>query len=104
MANSNLNVRVTALEEEFTAFKQSTVKDKSNWTDKIFGSFENDPDFDAAMELGRKYREALRPKLPGTKAKGRVKKQGPALGPPLWNRVRRSAPTTTTIHRLHGRV
>ena len=74
MANSNLNIRVTALEEEFTAFKQSAVKDKSNWTDKIFGSFENDPDFDAAMELGRKYRESLRPKVSRKKSTVRVKK------------------------------
>lgn len=74
MPRTNLAVRVTALEEEFSAFKQSAAKDKSNWTDKIFGSFENDPDFDAAMELGRKYRESLRPKPPKTKAK--AKKRG----------------------------
>ncbi len=76
MPRTNLAVRVTALEEEFSAFKQSAVKDKSNWTDKIFGSFENDPDFDAAMELGRKYRASLRPKPPKAKAKSGAKKRG----------------------------
>ncbi len=76
MPRSNLALRVTALEEEFSAFKQSVEKDKSNWTDKIFGSFENDPDFDAAMELGRKYRESFRPKPAKAKAKNSAKKRG----------------------------
>lgn len=76
MPRSNLALRVTALEEKFSAFEQSVEKDKSNWTDKIFGSFENDPDFDAAMELGRKYRESLRPKPAKAKAKSSVKKRG----------------------------
>ncbi len=77
MPRSNLAVRVTALEEEFSALKEQLItKDKSNWTDKIFGSFENDPDFDAAMELGRKYRESFRPKPAKAKAKNGTKKRG----------------------------
>lgn len=32
------------------------------WWEKIAGRFENDPDYDRAMELGRAYRESLRPK------------------------------------------
>ncbi len=32
------------------------------WLDKIYGAFADDPDYDKAMELGRQYRESLRPK------------------------------------------
>jgi hypothetical protein len=32
------------------------------WVEKIYGAFADDPDYDKAMELGRQYRESLRPK------------------------------------------
>ena len=33
------------------------------WWEKHWGIFDNDPDYEKAMELGRQYRESLRPKL-----------------------------------------
>lgn len=38
------------------------VKTQEDWVDKVWGTFANDPGFDEVIELGRKYRESLRPK------------------------------------------
>lgn len=32
------------------------------WWKKVVGVFQDDPEFEAAMDLGRAYRESLRPK------------------------------------------
>ena len=52
--------RVAALERELAAIKND--RSKGNWWDKIAGSFANDPMFEEAMRLGRKWRESQRPK------------------------------------------
>lgn len=64
-----LESRLATLEAEVAQLKQqqaSAVEKNGlpgdDWIDKIYGSFANDPDYDKAMELGRKYRESLRPK------------------------------------------
>ena len=70
-----LESRIATLEAEVAQLKQqkANVVEKNglagdDWIDKIYGSFTNDPDYDKAMELGRKYRESLRPKSRRKKA------------------------------------
>jgi hypothetical protein len=48
-----------------------------DWVDKIYGAFADDPDYDKAMELGRQYRESLRPK-PRAKQAAPKKRQSSA--------------------------
>lgn len=68
-----LESRVATLETEVAKLKESLDKsaDDLPWWEKRWGLFANDPDYDAAMELGRKYRESLRPKA----TKGAARKQ-----------------------------
>lgn len=78
MATSRLALlesRLSAVEAELAQLKQQQINQEipndlfnNNWIDKIYGSFANDPDYDKAMELGRKYRESLRPKSRKKKA------------------------------------
>lgn len=70
-----LESRVAILETEVAKLKESvnkSVADELPWWEKRWGLFANDPDYDAAMELGRQYRESLRPKA----AKRAAKKRG----------------------------
>jgi hypothetical protein len=65
MARAKLEARVTALEEEVARLKaklEDTAKSPIPWWKKIAGTFANDPIYEEAMRLGRKYRESLRPK------------------------------------------
>lgn len=69
MPRPNVEVRLTAIETELASLKkqvQISKETKSDWLDSVWGSFENDPMYDEAMELGRKYRESLRPKEKAT--------------------------------------
>ncbi len=65
MSRPNVEVRLTAIETELASLKkqvQLNKETKPDWLDSVWGSFANDPMYDEAMELGRKYRESLRPK------------------------------------------
>ena len=65
MAASALALRVAALEAEVAQMKEQlaqTTESSRTWLDEIFGAFDNDPIYEEAMRLGRKYRESLRPK------------------------------------------
>jgi len=65
MAVSKLEMRVAALEAEVARLKrkvEAAPEPEKPWWEKIWGTFANDPIYDEAMELGRKYRESLRPK------------------------------------------
>ena len=63
-AIEKLEQRVAALEAEIASLKseKSQQADNRPWWEKIYGTFEGDPHYKEAMELGRKYRESFRPK------------------------------------------
>jgi hypothetical protein len=65
MAARELEARVAALEAEMVELKQkleTVTKPAKPWWEEIYGTFANDPIYEEAMRLGRKYRESLRPK------------------------------------------
>jgi hypothetical protein len=71
MAAAKLSVKVAELEKQLVALtsevdrlkkKIATSNDDLPWWEKRWGLFDGDPDYDKAMELGRQYRESLRPK------------------------------------------
>jgi hypothetical protein len=65
MKSGNLRERLAALEAEVARLR-TKLEQQSNsskpWTERIAGLFANDPAFEEAMRLGRRYRESLRPK------------------------------------------
>ncbi len=72
VAKQNLiEMRLSALEAEMARLKSQLTKPGEDWLDKTCGVFANDPGFDEMVELGRKYRESLRPK-PSRKKSGKT--------------------------------
>ena len=64
MSAQPLENRVAMLESEMAQLKQNVetqLKGSTPWWQEITGTFANEPAFDEAMELGRQYRESLRP-------------------------------------------
>jgi hypothetical protein len=76
MAQPSVDDRITELERRFSrqiAELEVKVSDLSGqvgttspsaytaWWKKIVGIYQDDPEFDEAMRLGREYRESLRP-------------------------------------------
>jgi hypothetical protein len=64
MSNRTLEERVAALEAEVEQLKQERTPSSAPaepWWKKIVGVFQNDPEFEEAMRLGREYRESMRP-------------------------------------------
>jgi hypothetical protein len=61
---SDLEQRVSDLEVEVRKLtrKFHELETSQPWWEQIVGTFENDPIYDAAMQLGRHYRQSLRPK------------------------------------------
>ncbi|MFN7946703.1 MAG: hypothetical protein U0Z53_15230 [Blastocatellia bacterium] len=73
-----IEMRLATLEAEVEQLKgqvETNSRTKKDWLDETYGVFANDPVFDEIVELGRKYRESLRPRASGRagskKAKGR---------------------------------
>jgi hypothetical protein len=66
-----LEERVAKLEKQVAELQQKNSPDSGRpaWLDYIKGRFADDPIFDKAMELGRKYRESQRPRGRKTKSK-----------------------------------
>lgn len=66
MAAESLERRVAALEAEVAELKKkvngAADAQQEHWVEKWYGAFEGSQAFKEAMELGRKYRESLRPK------------------------------------------
>ena len=72
MNNAILLQRLEALEAEVARLKNRLDQKDDQaipWWKKIAGTFENDPLYEEAMRLGRKYRESLRPKARPKKKK-----------------------------------
>jgi len=68
MATSKLALlesRVEILEAEIARMKTSfqATAQTDDWIDQIYGLFADYPDFDKVTELGKKYRDSLRPKV-----------------------------------------
>ena len=63
-SSSPLEQRVADLEAEVATLKRKldNLDMTTPWWEQIAGTFENDPIYDKAMQLGRKYRQLLRPK------------------------------------------
>ena len=81
MAAPKLAVKVAELEkqlvvltDEVARLKEKVVNGKeaepeTPWWEKHWGIFNDSPDYEKAMELGRQYRESLRPKPANGKAR-----------------------------------
>ena len=69
MSAQSIEKRLAALEADIAEIRKRLDPSPANkpeaaesWVDKIYGTFANDPIYDEAMRLGRKYRESLRPR------------------------------------------
>jgi hypothetical protein len=69
MANSKIEKRMAELEKEVAALRKQVeaLTGSKPWWERIAGTFQDDPIYERAMELGRKYRRAQRsnPSGPG---------------------------------------
>ncbi len=77
MANSNLALRMSEIEaklEQLAQKVESRDKETLSWWEQRWGVFDNSPDYEKAMALGRKYRESLRPKPTKNGAKKKTAK------------------------------
>jgi hypothetical protein len=57
--------RLTAIEPELARLKEAKRDSELSptpWWEKMRGDFKDDPNYDQAMRLGRKWRESFRPK------------------------------------------
>ncbi|HEX4125295.1 MAG TPA: hypothetical protein VHY37_11255 [Tepidisphaeraceae bacterium] len=62
--STSLEKRVSALESRIAELCERQSKGEQSdraWLDDLYGKFANDPFFDQAMALGKKYRRSLRP-------------------------------------------
>ncbi len=63
MATTEIEIRVSALENEIATLKEKLAKIEKTptaWWQKISGTFADDADYEEAMRLGREYRLAQR--------------------------------------------
>jgi hypothetical protein len=65
MKTADIEKRLTNLEREVAHLRSQNERprSKARWWEKIAGSFANDPLFEEAMRLGRKWRESQRPNI-----------------------------------------
>jgi hypothetical protein len=63
MASNPIEERLTPLENEVAYLKKhlSLLTLQPDWFDKILGSFQDDPEFEEIIRLGREIREADQP-------------------------------------------
>ena len=63
MGKASLEKRMAELEREVAALrtKLEALSGTKPWWERIAGTFQNDPIYEQAMRLGRKYRRAQRP-------------------------------------------
>jgi hypothetical protein len=62
MKDNRLEKRLNALEEEVVHLRKDIEKPQGLGWKAFVGAFLHDPYFKKAMELGKRYRESLRPK------------------------------------------
>ena len=58
-----IEARVAILETELAEMKRilsSFIEQKNPWWQKVAGSCENDPTFDAVLELGKEWRNSVK--------------------------------------------
>ena len=62
MTSAQLEKRLAALEEELAKLKEKVQgQDASQpWWERIAGTFQDDPVYEAAMKLGRQYRRSAK--------------------------------------------
>ena len=72
---ATLETKIEQLEEGKNASAEMNGRPGDAWINKIYGAFADDEDYEKAMELGRKYRESLRPK-PAKKKSSKTGKRG----------------------------
>jgi len=64
LLENSLSERIARLEEEVSRLAQRVTgesrREETAWWKTIVGAFQDDPEFDEAMRLGRAYRESLR--------------------------------------------
>jgi hypothetical protein len=70
---SSLEAEIVRIKSQLTGSPQKSEIAGEDWINKIYGAFANDSDYDKAMEIGRKYRESLRPKNAKKKPKKALK-------------------------------
>jgi hypothetical protein len=82
MTAAQVETRLMTLEQEVARLKAQiagTPANPNQWVEEIAGTFANDPTFEEAMRLGRKWRETERGSKPRTKRRAsRGKRNGHA--------------------------
>jgi hypothetical protein len=60
MSDAKIERRMAELEKELATLRQKVegLVDSKPWWERIAGTFQNDPVYERAMKLGRKYRRA----------------------------------------------
>jgi hypothetical protein len=68
MSDTEIEARLIALEAEVAQLKEQRQTSAATPWEEILGSFANDPAYNETMQLGRQYRESLRPQADPTSA------------------------------------
>jgi hypothetical protein len=63
MGNTSLERRMAELEKEVATLRKKleSIASSKPWWERIAGTFQDDPVYERAMKLGRKYRRAQHP-------------------------------------------
>lgn len=77
MASGRFEERLSALEKELAQLKAIVegMVDERPWWERIAGTFQNDPVYEKAMKLGRKYRRSLRRSASSSTRKSLVRRR-----------------------------
>lgn len=61
--SETIEARLAKVERELAILKARTRENGTpeNWIEKITGSFQDDPDFDEIVRLGKEFRQSDRP-------------------------------------------
>lgn len=69
MTMAEMQKRLEALELQVSRLTRRRERSDRPWWRELRGAWAGDPIFEEAMELGRQYRESLRPKTKRKKSK-----------------------------------